>query len=102
MQASISPSNLLVGLVFASVFLLAFAIMRSLLVRSEIKRRAQLRPIADLQAERPGNGGTIAYEFLSFVGKLLPPSNADSLARKEMIKAGFFSPNAVVLYHAAR
>jgi len=104
MQASISPSNLLIGLVFASVFLLTFAIMRGLLVRSEIKRRAQLRPMADLQAERPGNGGTIAYEFLSFVGKLVSPSSGEgqSLARKEMIKAGFFSPNAVVLYHAAR
>jgi len=94
---------LLVGLVFASVFLLTFAIMRALLVRSEIKRRARLQPIADLHAERPGNGGTIAYEFLSFVSKLLPSiAEGNSLARKEMIKAGFFSPNAVVLYHAAR
>src|SRR5262249_30138064 len=104
MQALVSPSNLLVGLVFASVSLLAFAIMRALQVRSEIKRRAQLPPIADLQAERPGNGATIVNEFVSFVGKLLPASSAEghSLARKEMVKAGFFSPNAVVLYHAAR
>jgi len=104
MQASVSPSKLLVGLVFASVFLLTFAIMRALLVRTEIKRRAQLRPLADLEAERSGNGDAIAYEFLSFVGKLLPPSSAEgqSLVRKEMIKAGFFSPNAVIFYHAAR
>jgi len=104
MQASVSPSNLLVGLVFVSVSLLTFAIMRALLVRSEIKRRAQLRPIADLAATPARNGEAIAHEFLSFVGKLLPSSSAEghSLARKEMIKAGFFSPNAVALYHAAR
>src|SRR5262245_29162266 len=102
MQASVSPSNLLIGLVFVSVFLLTFTIMRALLVRSEIKRRAQLRPIADLEPAR--NDETIAHEFLSFMGKLLPPSSAEgqSLARKEMIKAGFFSPNAVVIYHVAR
>jgi tight adherence protein C len=77
--------------------------MRALLLRSEIKRRAQMRPIASQQGT-VRNGEAITSDFLNFVGKLLPPTSAEgySLIRKEMIKAGFFSPRAVVIYHAAR
>jgi len=102
MQGSVSPSTLLVGLVFVSVSLLTFAILRALLVRSEIKRRAQMHPIAGVAASSARINETIAPEFLSFVGKLFPPTSADGHVRKEMIKAGFFSPHAVLLYHAAR
>jgi tight adherence protein C len=105
MQGLVSLSHVLVGLVFVSVFLLTFPIMRALLVRSEVRRRAQMRSIADLGGARSArNGEAIASEFLAFVGKLLPPPSAEGYSRvqKEMIKAGFFSPHAVVLYHAAR
>src|SRR5262249_49052363 len=102
MQSSVSPSTLLVGLVFASVSLLTFAILRALLVRSEIKRRTQMRPVAELAASSGRMDETIPSEFLSFVGKLFPPTSADGHVRKELIKAGFFSPHAVLLYHAAR
>jgi tight adherence protein C len=104
MQGLVSLSTVLVGLVFVSVFLLTFPIVRALLVRSEIKRRAQMRPIDRLAAGSGRNGEAIASEFLSFVGKLLAPTSAEgySRVRQEMIKAGFFSPRAVVFYHAAR
>jgi len=105
MQGWASLSNLLFALVFVSVFLFTFAIMRALLLRSEIRRRAQMRPLGELQAARSARDGeTMASEFVSFVGNLVPPTSSEgySQVRKELIKAGFFSPRAVVLYHAAR
>ena len=102
---SLSLPGLLVGLVFASVFLLTFAIMRAVLVRTEIKRRTLLPVIIGPHDARSlRHGETVASELLGIVGKFLPPTNADryTQARKEMIKAGFFAPSAVALYHAAR
>ena len=74
-QGILSLPGLLVGLVFASVFLLTFAIMRALLVRSEIKRRTLLPIIATSQDARSlRHSETIAAEVLSVVGKFLPPT----------------------------
>ena len=105
LQGSLSSPGFLVGLVFASVFLLTFAIMRALLMRSEIKRRTLL-PInaGHHHARSLRHGETMASELVGLVGKFLPPTNADryTQARKEMIKAGFFAPSAVALYHAVR
>ena len=62
-QGILSLPGLLVGLVFASVFLLTFAIMRAVLVRSEIKRRTLLPILATSQDARSlRHSETIAVE----------------------------------------
>ena len=63
---SLSLPGLLVGLVFASVSLLTFAIMRAVLVRSEIKRRTLLPILATSQDARSlRHSETIAEEMIA-------------------------------------
>jgi tight adherence protein C len=97
---------LLLALVFGSVFFVSLVLMRSLLVRGDIKRRANASdatgPIHP-RSLRPQDA-IRASDMLTRVGKFLAPTDAESYsqARKEMVKAGFFSPTAVPAYHAAR
>ena len=97
---------LVLALVFGSVFLVSLAALRSLMVRTDIKRRANPR-------ERVGQiePGSLrrqemvrSSDLLTRVGKFLAPTDAESYsqARKEMVKAGYFSPKVVPIYHAAR
>ena len=94
------------AMVFGSAFLLSFVGLRGILARSAIKRRAH--SITHLgsaeQASLQQRDRIRASELLSKVGKLLAPTDAESysLARKEMVKAGFFSQSAVLAYHASR
>ena len=96
----------LLAMVFSSVFLLSVVSLRGIVARTSIKRRAHsVTHLGSLeQASLQQRDRLRASELLSKVGKLLAPTDAVSysLARKDMVKAGFFSQNAVLAYHASR
>ena len=96
----------LLAMVFGSVFLLSLVGLRGFVARTAIKRRAHsVAYMSSMeQASLQQRDRLRASELLSKVGKLLAPTDAESysLARMEMVKAGFFSQSAVLGYHASR
>lgn len=94
---------LMAGLVFGSVFLFSLASIRGLRDRANIRRRAMQSEMTEpwslnrREKQRASN-------LLDRVGKVLAPNDVEShsQARKEMVRAGFFAPAAVPIYHASR
>ena len=99
-------------LVFGSVFVLMMMVFRTTMTRLDVKRRAMQG-----SRETAGPAGAAvdprslrhqstveASNLISLVGSVLAPNDAKSYseARKQMIRAGFFSPGAVYSFHAAR
>lgn len=93
-------------LIFTSVFLVSLAGMRTVRARADIKRRAKAADRVGQTEQVSINKPDVrrASELLTSMGKLLAPTDAESYsqARREMVKAGFFSPSAVYGYHASR
>ena len=97
---------ILLVLVFGCVFLVSIAAMRAYVERAAVRRRTNpaspaIGPSPDgLRAQE----GLRASDMLARVGKFLAPNDAESYSqsRRELIKAGFFSPSAVAAFHAVR
>ena len=96
----------LLVLVFGSVFLISLTLMRTVMVRTDVKRRASqpMRLVSSEQNLLRGKEAKHASDMLARVGKFLAPTDVESYSqsRREMIRAGFFSPSAVPIYHAMR
>ena len=92
----------LLALVFSCVFLMSIAGLRALVARADVKRRTAGTAVEQRSLRQ--NDSLRASQMLTRVGKFLAPTDAQSysLARKEMVKAGYFSPSAVPVYHAVR
>jgi len=93
-------------LVFASVFLLTVTGARALMTRVEIRRRAKSSERIEPSGARDEARFDMpkAAKLLDGIGKYFAPTDVESysLARKDMVKAGFFTPGAVLTYHATR
>lgn len=96
-------------LVFGSVSMITFVVSQIAVGRVDIRRRSitstPLIEGVDNTSRVPGYAEKlIATTILQRVGKIISPTDVESysLARKEMIKAGFFSPGAVAVYHGTR
>ena len=93
-------------LIFASVSLFCFAVFRALKDRTEIRQRSKQwdRDYVIDKIAVDKRDGKQAAEFLARIGRFIAPNDAQSysVARLDMVRAGFFSPRAVPIFHAVR